>query len=205
MSISETGITGNTDDILATFSALYGDDTGYLHIAAGRDPYFSDKGKYKHHDRGEQVYEYPAEADRAAHTIAAHAATCDVYVCACLMRGRTRTKGAAVTHRMVHADVDTDTDLDRVRTVNGSAIASGTPGHAHVYVAVADDLSINEYQALCRGLVGFFGGDPGKICDNDVLRPAGTLNHKPDTHRRETGAGDMAGETNDGQARVGQA
>jgi hypothetical protein len=54
-------------------------------------------------------------------------------------------------------------DLDRVCTVNGFAIASGTPGHGHVYVPVTEDLTVAEYVALCRGLVGYFGGDPGKI------------------------------------------
>ena len=102
-----------------------------------------------------------------------------MYVCSCLMRGRTRAKGAAVVRRLPHADVDSQIDLERVHTVGGLAVGSGSAGHGHVYVPVTEDLTLTEYEALCRGLVRYFGADPGKISDNDFLRPAGTFNHKP--------------------------
>jgi hypothetical protein len=34
------------------------------------------------------------------------------------------------------------------------------------------------HRALCEGLRDYLGGD-NKIRDNDLLRPPGTLNHKP--------------------------
>ncbi len=165
-------------DILDTFGALYADTRGFLHVGAGADLYLKN-GKPTHRRWNEKVYEYPAEADQAARDIAAAATAYDMYVCSCLMRGRTRAKGAAVVRRLPHADVDTQLEVDQVREVNGFAIASGTPGHAHVYVPVAEELTVTEFDALSRGLVRYFGGDPGKISDNDFLRPAGTLNHKP--------------------------
>jgi putative DNA primase/helicase len=165
-------------DILATFTALYGDSAGFLHVAAGADLHLKN-GRPTHRRWDEKVYEYPSEVDRAARDIITAATTYDTYVCSCLMRGRTRAKGAAVVRTLPHADVDSQLDVERVQDVNGFAIASGTPGHAHVYVRVAEDLTVTEYDALCRGLVRYLGGDPGKISDNDFLRPAGTLNHKP--------------------------
>jgi hypothetical protein len=96
-------------------------------VREGADPYLSDSGKYRHRRWSEKVYEYPAQADEAARDIAISAPTYDMYVCSCLMRGRIRTKGAAVARRLLHADVDIQTDVSRVHKVGGFPIASGRP------------------------------------------------------------------------------
>ncbi|MBB2990261.1 hypothetical protein FHR72_001729 [Mycolicibacterium iranicum] len=165
-------------DILDCFGALYGDTAGFLHVATGSGIYVKN-GKPAHRDWSERCYEYPAQAGQAARDIAQGAPACDIYVCSSIMRGRTRTKGAAARRSLVHADIDAETKADLVRAVDGFAIASGTPGHAHVYVPVAEELTVTEFEALCRGLGDYFGGGDAKISDNDFLRPVGTFNHKP--------------------------
>ena len=166
---------------------MLGDTEGYAHTAAGVAGYFDNAGKYSfkraddHPDARwrELVYEWPAERDRLADEQLSVADAHDLYVCACLMRGRTRAKGAAVARTVVHSDVDNgQLDLDRVAALSGFAIGSGTPGNGHVYVAVTEHLSITEYDALCRALGRYLGAQDSKISDNDFLRPPGTFNHK---------------------------
>lgn len=48
-----------------------------------------------------------------------------------------------------------------------------------MYVPVAESITdVKEHERLCRKLRAVFDGD-AKVSDNDVLRPPGTLNHKP--------------------------
>jgi putative DNA primase/helicase len=159
-------------------TACLGDTEGYLHVAFGSDPYL-DNGKYKHRRWDERAYAWPAEADRAEGEILTASEQSDVYVCPYLMRGRKRAKWAAVAHILVHADVDTDLDLEKVRGLGGFAVSSGTRGHAHVYVSLAESVTGPKHEALCRGLGKFLGAVDTKCSDNDFLRPPGTRNFKP--------------------------
>ena len=168
-----------SNDIRAYLNTCLGDSDGYLHIAAGADPYLDDKGKYRHHRWGEYAYPWPAEADRAEREILDAATQFDVYACPYVMRGVQRAKWAAVTHTLVHADVDVDLDLEKVRTLGAFAVASGSHGHGHVYVALADPVSGPQHLELCRGLGRYLGATDAKITDNDLLRPPGTFNFKP--------------------------
>jgi hypothetical protein len=93
------------------------------------------------------------------------------------MRYAARREGEAVTHQLVHNDVDGDPNLDKVRAIGGFVVASGTPGHVHVYVPLTEPVPAHWHRALCEGLRDYLGGDD-KIADNDLLRPPGTLNHK---------------------------
>ena len=104
----------------------------------------------------------------------------DVYVCTNLMWSDKRAQGAAVTHTLIHADKDTgQLDPEKVRAIDGFAVASGTPGHGHVYVQLSEPVTAAQHRVLCRALGDYLGGADAKISDNDVLRPPGTLNHKP--------------------------
>jgi hypothetical protein len=151
-----------------------------LHIAVGRNGYFTAEGKYKHEHWTQTHFPWPAEADRAVREIARAVAEprIDVYVCPYLMWGDNRAQGAAVARRLVHADCDGDIDLDKVRALGGFAVTSGTPGHAHVYVELTEPVPANQHRELCRALGNYLGDADAKISDNDVLRPPGTLNHK---------------------------
>jgi hypothetical protein len=101
-------------------------------------------------------------------------------VCPYLMWSDKRAKGAAVARPQVHADIDHGhLDGEKVRAIDGFAVASGTPGNGHVYVALTESVPAHWHRALCRGLGDYLGGADAKISENDVLRPPGTLNHKP--------------------------
>jgi len=101
-------------------------------------------------------------------------------------RHESRAKGGAVARRHAHSDVDGPLDLHRVRALGGMAVASGSLAddgspQGHVYVRLSESVEAHEHEALCMALGQWVGGefhDTSKVLDNDVLRPAGTLNHK---------------------------
>ena len=67
----------------------------------------------------------------------------------------------------------------KVRAIDGCVRRqSGAAGHGHVYVPLDYPVTPVQHDILERGLVKRLGGDPGKISENDVLRPPGTFNHK---------------------------
>lgn len=113
----------------------------------------------------------------------------DVFTCPYpLMGARVRAAGRATTRRHAHADIDGPVDLERARALgawavaSGSTAADGTP-HGHIYVRMTESVPEHAHTALCQALGQMIGGehhDTGKVNDNDVLRPPGTLNHKRD-------------------------
>jgi hypothetical protein len=158
--------------------ACIGPTTGVLHVAVGYDMQLVN-GKHKHRRWIETQFDWPSEADRAEREILREATTSDVYVCPNLMVGDKRAQGGAAARLNIKADIDGDFDLDKVREIGGFAVASGSLGHAHVYVPLAESVPAYRYTALCRALGGYLGNADSKISDNDVLRPPGTYNHKP--------------------------
>ena len=153
---------------------------GWLIGGVGSVPYLNEAGRYKHKRWTPIFYAWPADADQAARGLAREAYVSDVYVCPYVMRHAKRAKGDAVTRQLAHADVDNGRlDVDKVRAVNGFAVASGTPGNAHVYVALTESVPLQQHEALCSGLGKFVGAVDAKVSDNDVLRPPGTYSHKP--------------------------
>lgn len=107
----------------------------------------------------------------------------DLYACPYAHEGE-RHKGGAVARRHAHADVDGPLDLELVRELGALAVASGSISqgapHGHVYVRLTRPVTADEHSALCAALGAYLGphADASKVADNDVLRPAGTLNHK---------------------------
>ncbi|MGY4650579.1 AAA family ATPase [Mycobacterium sp. URHB0021] len=196
----EMPASADADTVRAYLHATLGDAVGYLITATGTGVHLGPNGKPRHSSWRERPYTWPAQADKAVNAILAAAPHSDVYVCPYVMKDRTRAKGTAVTHTLVHADIDRGTAdsegtsseaLDDVAQLHvlvhqvqmrsdfdGFAVASGTPGHAHVYVPLAAPVTAAQHEALCRALTKRLGGDPGKISDNDLLRPPGTFNHK---------------------------
>ncbi len=166
------------DTTLQYFQACFANTEGWLIVAVGREPYLDGNGKYRHKHWTEHPARWPAQADQAVAAIARQAPTADVYACPYLMRDRRRTLGNSVSRMLVHADVDGQLDPAVVAELGGFAIASGTPGHAHIYIPLTYAVTQAQHQILCRALAKRVGGDT-KYSDNDVLRPPGTLNHKP--------------------------
>lgn len=161
--------------------AVYGAAQGHAVVATGSGQYVTEKGKYAHQSWTETAFVWPSEADRLVRALGqASAAGDDAYVCPYLMHGKSRAKGAAVERSKVHADLDgTAVPLDRLDDLGAYAVSSGTPGHAHVYVDLEGSVPAHWHEVLCRGLGAFLGDADAKVSDNDVLRPPGTLNHKP--------------------------
>jgi AAA domain len=159
--------------------AVFGDTEGYAHFAIGRGAH-AEGGKYRHKNWQTLVFRWPQQADEAVRTINAalsEPGLNDVYVCPNILKTDRRSKGTAVTHRLLHSDADIGLDWAKVAALRGFAVGSGSPGHAHVYVLLAREVTLAEYQVLMRGMRDYFGGDD-KIADNDLLRPVGSVNHK---------------------------
>jgi putative DNA primase/helicase len=161
-------------------NVIFGDTTGRAHMAVGLDPYLDENGKYKHRDWTQSHFAWPGEADLLQNEILRAAPDGDVYLCPYLMWADKRTPAAAVARRLAHADVDNGLlAANKVRGLNGFAVASGTPGNGHAYVALTESVPANWHKELCRGLGKYLGAVDAKISANDVLRPPGTWNHKP--------------------------
>lgn len=166
--------------VLEFLTAVYGSTEGIAHLAIGVGGHFTDEDRYAHKGWNQSVFRWPDEADSLARAIGQEsAAGHDVYVCPYLTHGRQRAKGAAVERTKVHADLDGDAvPLDLLDDLDAYAVDSGTPGHAHVYVALDKPVPAHWHELLCRGLGAFLGDADAKIADNDVLRPVGTFSQK---------------------------
>jgi hypothetical protein len=91
----------------------------------------------------------------------------------------------------VHSDADGQVDTDKVEATEGAfAVASGSPGHAHVYVRLSESISCAGHDALGKALGAYaVGADADcKFSDNDLLRPPGTR-VRVDALRRATVGG----------------
>jgi hypothetical protein len=160
-------------------AVLHADDEGYLYVALGTGRYRDAHGKYRHDNWSEHPFTWPSQAGAAVTEMVRAASIGDVYCCPYLMKTPCRAKGNAVTRRLAHADVDTaTTDLHAARELGGLAVASGTHGHTQVYVRLSTPVNAGWHETLCRALAARLGGD-AKYADNDLLRPPGTMNHKP--------------------------
>ena len=172
------------DALLVYLDAVYANGHGHVAVALGEDAR-ADNGVYKTNWINNQfVYSWPDDVEKIASKILE--AECDVYICPYLLTGRRRHKGTSVdsarTH--VHADIDLvdgQVDLDAVSAIPGAvALGSGTPGNAHVYVLLANPVTLNHHEQLCRGLGAYLDTtDTSKYSDNDCLRPPGAFNYKP--------------------------
>jgi len=169
----------------AFLDVLYGGGTGFCHVVYGKGWYRNDNGKLVHRfwseRRGRHAYPYPADADAAvAKVLELSARGLDVYVSTSLMRTATsRGKNNAAGLWCLHADVDHATlNLDVVADQGWCAIASGTPGHVHLYAPLGEPVTEAQFGALQNALVDLVGGDTKKA-GNDVLRPPWTYNFKP--------------------------
>lgn len=157
--------------------AVFGDAKGYAHLGIGSGAEVNTTGKYRHAKWREVAFSMPEERNRLLSTIRRHTKS-DAYLSPYLTTGRDRTKGTAVSRALVHADIDGVVSVQKVQELGGFAVNSGTPGHAHVYVALTESVTAVVHTALCRGLGDYLGDADAKISDNDQLRPPETLNHK---------------------------
>jgi len=166
-------------DSLNEYLDMLDDAEGYLHTATGIGPHFDENGKYSHRHWRERSYRWPAERRNVVGDLLAAAEDSDAYVCPYVAADKRRRKHGAAARSRVHADVDhANLDATEVVRLGGWAVASGTPGHAQVYISLAQSVTSAQHEALCRGLCDRLGGDRAKVNDNDLLRAPGTRNHK---------------------------
>lgn len=161
---------------------LIGWTTATLAMAFGYGPRMVD-GRLKFDDWQERTYRWPAQRQMVlANVERAVEAGADVYVCPALRATDRRRQGEALPGLMVWADVDDDASPDAVevaRDLDAALVASGRPGHFHVYVRLASSVDSPTLETLNRALARRLGGD-AKWADNSLLRLAGTLSHKSD-------------------------
>ncbi len=179
----------------ATFlNATLGDAEGFAALAFGHEGYFNERGRYSHKEWTETSYAWPSEGERLLDDVARELLSgqrVDVYVCPYVRATGQRKKGEAVSRRLIHADRDGTEPLgeDLLTELGVSAVDSGSPGHEHVYLSLADDLDPAPHELLCRALAAKVGQADPKFSDNDVLRLPGAWNFKHDPRGRSAGYG----------------
>jgi hypothetical protein len=125
-----------------------------------------------------------SRAGDAAHLIARIAPRADVYVGVALRDGcdhggRGSIPGSYLLY--VECDrVDPEKRLAHFPHPPTMVIASGTPGHLHLYWRLRERASRDEVESANRRLALALGGDPASVDIARILRPPGTLNHKHD-------------------------
>jgi hypothetical protein len=174
---------------------VLGDRPGLVCVAFGREPYRNAKDKYQHHSWSETRFEWPAERDKLARAIAQEIATgdpVDIYVCPAV-RGswaKARRKGDALPPRVCWVDLDGDPrDPELFDRLGAFVVASGQPGHRHVYVPLDAPIDLGTHAALNKALAARLGGD-AKWSDESLLRLPGTWNWKPTVPAEGEAAGE---------------
>lgn len=184
-----TALDQRTADARAWFREFHGTPGGAVRLALARGDHWDELQGFRadRYPFAGLVPDHLAMLDAlAASAVASADEGHDVFACPYAHAGRRRRQGGAICRAHVHADIDGPLDLARVRFVGGMAVASGSVAddgrpHGHVYARLAHDVPPHVHAALCRALgqrVGAAHHDPSKTTDVDVLRPAGTLNHK---------------------------
>jgi putative DNA primase/helicase len=171
------------DDLRLWIDTVYGgSEGGFIHYAIGKPAVAWDTGKYYLQRRTELAMLWPDDAE-ILHEAIQHvvAAGLDVQVCPYPMSSRkTRGKGESWKRTVVHTDIDGDADAEKVSAIGGFAVASGTPGHAHVYVPLTRSVDLDHHERLCQALGEYMGdADPSKGNDNDMLSVPYGFNLKP--------------------------
>jgi putative DNA primase/helicase len=159
---------------------VFGDAEGYAHFAVGHGAYVDPSGKYSHRKWEQSCFLWPQQADKAmvhVSDLPSRQGFNDVYVCPNILRTDRRSKGTAVVLQLLRADVDNGVDTAKLESLGAFAIASGRPGHSHVYAQLSRPVPLAQYQTLQQGMRAYLNGD-NKIADNDLLRPVGAVNYK---------------------------
>jgi CHC2 zinc finger/RepB DNA-primase from phage plasmid len=111
----------------------------------------------------------------------------DVYVGVALREGRTHGgKSAIAGSHLLYIECDhsdTDGGLAAFEYPPTVEIASGTPGHLHLYWLLRSRARGTQVEAANRRLALALGGDPASVDIARILRPPATFNFKHDPPR----------------------
>ncbi len=179
------------DAAAAFLDATLGNEKGFAALAFGREGYFNERARYAHKEWTEASYAWPTKRGRLLDDVARELVSgkrVDVYVSPYVRATKRRSKGDAVSRRLLHADRDGLEPLDLweglLAMLPGAFVVdSGSPGHVHIYLPVTRDLDLAAHELLCRGLAAKLGRTDSKFSDNDLLRLPGTVNFKHDPPR----------------------
>lgn len=168
----------------STYDAIVlGDRAGYLALAFGRGPYRDERGTYRHREWTETRYQWPAERDLMRADVTREQATgeaVDIYVCPAVRYTDDRRKGSALPPMVCWADLDGPTsNTELLDELQPYTVASGQPGHTHVYLPLTEQVPIAVHAELNKALAAALGGD-AKWSDESLLRLPGSNNHKTD-------------------------
>jgi hypothetical protein len=123
----------------------------------------------------------PAAAAREIRELAEHT---DVYVGVAPRRGRHGGKAAIRQVWLLWADVDDPAAqglADDLATPPGIVIASGSPGHHHLYWPLTSPLTVERAEHANQVLAQAVHGDTGAVLNAaTILRPPGTRSFKTD-------------------------
>ena len=120
----------------------------------------------------------------AAELIARQAIRTDVYVGGALRQGgRDGGKQAISGSHLLYIDHDhslTQQRLARFQSPPTMEVASGTPGHRHLYWQLEERAPNEQVESANSRIERLLGGDSACVDVARILRPPGTLNHKHD-------------------------
>jgi len=135
-----------------------------------------------------QRFHHVGNTTRMAREITLLAAHSDVYVGVAPRRTHSGGRHAVSRSWVLWADIDQagdDSLLAALPVPPGVVIASGTPGHHHLYWPLREPLAPDELEQANATLARALGADRGAVLGAaTILRPPHTLNHKhhPATH-----------------------
>jgi hypothetical protein len=163
-----TGPQPDRDAAAEFLDFLYGDHEGWACLATMGDHWRQD------------FFRWPDERDVLLDVAMGRAPRADVYVGMLLYSARTRSKATALPGHVVWADVDhalTPAQEAKILGLPSQIVASGTPGHTHIYVDIGLRKDSRLLESMNENLAAQVGGD-AKWDASTVLRLPGTFNHK---------------------------
>ncbi|OCC17565.1 hypothetical protein AS590_10630 [Prescottella equi] len=159
----------------------YGTDKGTAWISVGT-------GRNTEQTFSENPFQWPEQAEEIVEFIAANnEAGYNVWYAAHLSYSAKRTseggegrkKGRSVKRRRLHVDIDrvlTDEDRRKLAELDAWRVYTGSPGHVHAYIELAESIDVGTYHKLEDRLVRYLDCDSAVKCDNGLLRIPGTVN-----------------------------
>lgn len=119
--------------------------------------------------------------EHAANLISRMAWRTDVYVGVALRDTRHGGKDAISGSRLLYIECDhpeTQALLESFTLAPSMIVASGTPGHLHIYWSLQEPASGPQVESANRRLALALAGDPASVDIARVLRPPSSRNHK---------------------------